>query len=402
MRRTGLFPPASAILVAILVLAAPGCAKKGNKLLGNERLSRGPGGLGTTTSAIYVPDRDTYVTPGDPNYGSTLIVGMTGAFESRAFFKPTSWTLPDTTDASLIVTSIFFEASFDASVSIPIDLSLILARTNDTLTVNPGATPATYPGPAPATTFGTGNTGQIAPFRIQMATSLFDSIKTWAKYPTAFRGFVLYASGGNDVVGFQAGKAAIKIVYQHTVSGLVKTDTDSTAITLDYTLHSPAAPLASGSDAMLRLGGLYEWGVPLHFSPAAVPEGSTVNEATLLLRVDTTGPSFASSVDVDLEVRNLPQAWAESITDSLSLWAGTTILASRAKVFVRSAADSVIAIPLPETIIRRWTTAGAVNEGIFITMKNGNLVPEIRLNSRESSNPIVLRVRTTSPPPGRF
>ncbi len=402
MRRPALLPPVTSILLAALVLGAPGCAKKGDKLLGNERLLRGAGGLGTTSSAVHVPDRDTYVTPGDGNYGPTLLAGSDGTFESRAFFKPTSWALPDTTDLTLAIQTIWFETSYDAAVSIPAGVVLSLHRADDTLAVEPLSPPATFPGPTPGTQLGTTDTDQHAPFRVPMSTTLFDSIKTWAKYPTAFRGFVLRWISGTGIAGLQAGKAQVRIGYNHTVSGSVRTDTVSTAIPLDYTLHSTATPLALGSESKLLLGGRYEWGVPLHFSPPPVEEGSTVNEATLLLRVEPGSPLFASGVDVDLEVRSLPNAWAESIDDTLSLGAGATVIASRADVFYRSAADSVIAIQLPQSIIRQWTTPGGVNEGILVTMSIGNVVPELHLSSRESANPIVLRVTTTTPPPGRF
>lgn len=403
MRRPALLPPVTSILLAALVLGAPGCAKKGNKLLGNERLLRGAGGLGTTTSAVYVPDRDTYVTPGDANYGATLLVGLDGAFESRAFFKPTAWVLPDQSDASVLVTSIFFETSFDAAVSIPTGVVLALHRATDTLTVEPSTPPATYPGPALGVQFGSRDTDQPAPFRVPISPTFYDSIKTWSQFPTAFRGFVLRWLSGTGIVGFPAGTALVKIGYEHTVSGVVETDTLTTAsITLDYTLHTPATPLAVGTEPKLLLGGRYEWGVPLRFAPPAVEEGSTVNEATLLLRLDPNTPLFPSGVSVDVEVRSLPNTWAEGIDDTLSLGAGTTVIASRAAVAPRSAADSVIAIHLPESIIRQWTTAGGTNEGILITAKNGYLAPEIHLNSRESANPITLRVTTTAPPPGRF
>jgi hypothetical protein len=400
MRRPAFFPPVTSILLAALVLGALGCAKKGNKLLGSERLLRG--GLGTTTSAVYFPDRDTYLTPGDGNFGATLLVGMEGAFESRAFFKPTSWVVPDENDASVVVTSIDFETSYDAGVSIPTGVLLALHRAVDTLTVEPSTPPATFPGPTPGVQFGSRDTDQPAPFRVPISTSFYDSIKTWAKFPTAFRGFVLRWLSGAGVAGLQAGKASVKIGYQHTVSGSVRTDTLTTSIPLDYTLHSTATPLAVGSEPKLLLGGRYEWGVALRFAPPPVEEGSTVNEATLLLRLDPNTPLFPSGVSVDLEVRSLPNAWAESIDDTLSLGAGTTVLASRAAVAPRSAADSVVAIHLPESIIRQWTTAGATNEGVLITAKGAILAPEIHLNSRESASPIILRVTTTTPPPGRF
>ncbi|HEU4724841.1 MAG TPA: hypothetical protein VFU59_06030 [Candidatus Eisenbacteria bacterium] len=401
MRPAPILRAIPAILFALLVLGAWGCSKDDNRLLGNERLARGPDGLGTTTSDVYSPDRDTYLRPGDPNFGSVLLVGSDGTFESRAFFKPTAWTLPDTTDVTLQIDTVRFEISFSSLVSIPGNLTLNLVRATDTLSVNPGPTPELFPGPATGTSFGTGNTNQAAPFTVQMPATTFDSMKTWAKYPSAFRGFVLLPIGAGGVVGFTAGTASVSVVSTSTKSGSPVRSTVKTTIPLDYTIHSTATPLATGSDAILRLGGRYEWGVPLRFSPPVVPEGSTVNEATLLLRVDPSMPFYPLADTVIVEVRGLPKPWTEATTDTLLLGAETTVIARRTGVRRTSAADSVIAIGLPQTLIRKWTSGG-VNEGVFVTIKDAYLHPEFLLDSRESANSIVLRVSTTSPPPGRF
>lgn len=403
MRPSRILRTIPAILFALLVLGAWGCSKERDRILANERLIRGDEGLGTTTDTVYVPDRDTYVRPGDPNFGAVLLVGLDGAFESRAFFKPTAWSLPpDTNSLTLTIDTLRFEIPYSPLTSIGAGITLSLSRVGDTLTVVPGPIPESFPGATPIASLGTGSTDQTAPFTVIMSPTLFDSVKTWAKYPSAFRGFVLHVTGGTGTVGFVAGGASVVIVYTSTASGQPVKGTVRTSIPLDYTLHTPGTPLATGSDPILRLGGRYEWGVPVRFAPGVVPEGSTVNEATLLLRVDPSSPMFPSSDSVTVEIRNISRPWAETITDTLSLGVEASVIASRSRVLRRTQADSVIAIPLPQTVIRQWTALGGVNEGIFVAVKDAYLHSEILLDARESANAMTLRVSTTSPPPGRF
>ena len=242
----------------------------------------------------------------------------------------------------------------------------------------------------------------MAPFRISVPPGIFTLIKDWAQNPSSLPGLVLYGSGGTEVVGLQAGKAVLKIGYDHLVSGNMERDTVATALPLDFTLHTPGTPAPTGSETTLVLGGRYEWSVPLRFSPAAVDSGSTVNEASLRLRVDPSSPVFATDRFVDIEVRRIRNPWLESAGTVSSIGADSTILVTRTRVAITGPADSVVAVALPQSLIREWTAPGAVNEGLLLTVKNANVDKEILLRSRESTSPIELRVSITTPPPGRF
>ena len=397
MRPARFARPIHAILIALLVLGAWGCSTKESRILGNERLLRGPDGLGTTTRESLIPDRDTYVSPGAANFGPTLLIGSQGGFDSRAFFRVPSWAIPDTTLPSFAVTAIFLEVPFDTFVTTPLNLLVDLATTAtayDTL--------ASFPGPAPDQTLGTVDAGVVLPFRVPIATSVFTQIKGWAQNPSSLPGLVLYAAGGSGITGLQAGKAVLKIRYDHLVSGATVSDSTSTAIPLDFTLHTPGTPAPTGTDTTLVLGGLYEWSVPLHFAAAAVASGSTVNEATLRLRVVPGSPTYPTSRTVDLEVRRIRNAWLESAGSVAPLGADSTVLVARTQLAITGPADSVVTVTLPQSLLRAWTAAGGINEGLLLTLKNGNILPEILLLSRESTSPIELRVSITTPPPGRF
>lgn len=398
MRPTCFSRSVPAILLALLVLGVWGCSSKEGRLLGNERLLRGPGGFGETGRAALNPDRDTYVSPGEANFGATLLVGTEGSFDSRAFFRIASWTLPDTTDPTLSITSITFEIPFDAEVSVPSTAFVV----NFATTATAYDTLAAYPGPVTGLTLGSVDSILVAPFRIAIPPSIFSQIRGWAENPSSLPGLVLYGVGGSELIGLQAGKAVLKIGYDHTVSGNLERDTVSTAIPLDFALHSPGLPAPTGADSTLVLGGHNEWSVPLHFTPAAVAEGSTVNEATIRLRVAADSPVFLSNRTVDLEVRRIRGAWLESAGTLASISADSTVLVSKTRIAYTGPADSVITVALPQALIREWSAPGAINEGILLTVKNGYTNKEIRLKSRESTNPIELRVSITTPPPGRF
>jgi hypothetical protein len=326
----------------------------------------------------------------------TLLIGMEGPFESRAFFRVPTWTIPDTAAAGFSVTSIYFEAPYDTFVTTPTSLVLNLATASayDSL--------AAFPGAAPTQSLGSADAGIVLPFRVSIATSVFDQIKGWALNPLSLPGLMLYTVGGSGITGLQAGKATMNIGYDHTVNSAPVRDTLTTAIPLDFTIHTPGVPAPTGTDSILILGGLYDWSVALHFGPTSVAAGSTVNEATLRLHVDPSSPVFATSRTVDLEVRRIRNAWLESETSLAPLGADSTVLVTKARIAYGGSADSVISVTLPQSLIREWTAAGGVNEGLLVSLKNGNTVPEIRLRSRESSSPIELRVSITTPPPGRF
>lgn len=385
-----------AFFLLLVLSMAWGCSTKRDKILGNERLLRGDGGLGTTTHATVVPDRDTYAPPGTANFGSTLIVGASGAFEARSFFRVGTWTLPDTADQSVVIESITFE--------VPADTLAASDASNFFVTVATTAGPLelTWPGPSPRTELGSAQAEPGALVRIPMSLATYDSILAWRQTPASLHGFMLYYVGGTGVIGLEAGKAAIKIAYTRTVSGAPVPDTLTTATTDDFYLHplDPVAP--TGSDTTLVLGGLFEEGIPIRFPATSVAEGSTVNEATLRLKVMPSSPFFPTGKSVVVEVRRLKSAWLESVTGQSSLDPDTSAVFASATVAYRTAADSLLSITLPQSIIREWTATGGINEGLLVTAKNGNRAPRLLLGSRESSLPAELRVSITTPPPGRF
>jgi hypothetical protein len=384
-------------LFLLLALALTwGCSTKRDKILGNERLLRGDGGLGTTTRETVLSDRDTYASPGTANYGPTLIVGASGAFEARSFFRVATWTLPDTTDESVVVESITFE--------VPADTLVVSDATNLFVTVATTAGPLelNWPGPSPRTELGSAQAEPGALVRIPMSLASYDSILAWAQTPESLHGFMLYYVGGTGVIGLEAGKAKIKIAITRTVSGAPVADTLTTATSDDFYLHplDPVPP--AGSDTTLVLGGLFEEGIPIRFPATPVAEGSTVNEATLRLKVMPSSPVFPTGKSVVLEVRRLKSAWLETVTSQSALDPDTSAVFASASVAYRTAADSVLSITLPQSIVREWTAAGGINEGLLVTAKNGNRAPRLLLGSRESSIPAELRVSITTPPPGRF
>ncbi|HSQ61250.1 MAG TPA: DNRLRE domain-containing protein [Acidobacteriota bacterium] len=386
-------------IAAVLLLAlglASGCSTKRDKILGNERLLRGDEGFGTTTRSTVNPDRDTYASPGTANFGPTLVVGASGTFEARSFFRVSTWSIPDTNDVSVVIQSITFEARADTlAVSDASNLFVTVATTA-------GPPELTWPGVSPFTELGTAQAEAGALVRIPIALTAYDSIRAWAATPSRLPGLMLYYVGGTGVIGLEAGKAVIKIAYTRTVSGSPVPDTLTTATSDDFYLHPLDAPVPTGSETTLVLGGLYEEGVPIRFPATPVAEGSTVNEATLRLRVSPSSPIFPTGRSVVLEVRRLKSAWLETVTGQSALDPDTSAVFASATVAYRSAADSVISITLPQSIVRDWTAAGGLNEGLLVTARNGNRAPRLLIGSRESSLPAELRVSITTPPPGRF
>jgi hypothetical protein len=387
-------------LAALPLVLSLGCSTHKERILGNDRLARGPGGLGTTVREISAPDRDTYVSPGAANLGQTLIVGIAPSFEAKAFFRrPAAWGLPDTSHQGVAVLSVAFEAPIDVDASnngagLAVSLATIATEYDPT---------APWPGPAAALTLGSLSDASVAPFRIELTGNVIPLMEAWAADSLSFPGMVLTPTGGNGLIGLQADKATITVVYSRDVgSGVRDTISVVTAFGNDHYLHSPRTPLPTGGETLLVLGGLHELGVSMRFPAMSVPGGSTVNEATIRLHVDPSSPFFTSGQKAPLVVRRIRTAWTESVTDTAGLEVDAAAYAASDSVAVTSGADSVLTVALPQSIIREWTAAGAINEGILITLPNANRLPEIWFGSRESTTPAELRVSTTSPPPGKF
>jgi len=72
------------LLLAALILPATlflsGCSNRVERIVGNERLIRGPGGLGTTVSVVSFTDRDSHLPRNTANFGPALLLGQSGSF----------------------------------------------------------------------------------------------------------------------------------------------------------------------------------------------------------------------------------------------------------------------------------------------------------------------------------
>jgi len=373
------------VLVSALLLA--GCSEKASRLTGNERLIRGDEGFGTTFQSDTLADRDTYVTPATTQIrGATILVGRVGTFEAVGLFRPTTWTLPDTT---AIVDSVRFRIEFDSRVdeNLPAPgtlFSLHLAATDwDTTNVE-------WPGPASGTLLGDGPES-LAPFTVELGAPAINQVRSWAA-TAGFPGFILSLDSGTGVRGFLAGTGRIEIV-SHPLGGTRTTTV--TRIATDLTIHAPAVP-ATGSETLLELGGLFQSEVLLRAPVAPPPTGFSINAARFVAHV--TAPSSPDTVEV--RAYRIRRAWTEgAVTDSI-LGLDATPLATLTGVILE-AGDS-LTIPIPIGVAREWSVNDASNQGVLLRITNPAYTPAVGLNSRESGDPPVLRVSTTSPPPGRF
>lgn len=380
---------AAVLLLVSGVALLAGCSERASRLTGNERLLRGDEGLGTTFLSDTLVDRDTYVAPAVTNFkGATLLVGRLGSYQARSLFRTGAWTLPDST---ALVDSIRFRLEYDARVDqylgAPSNFTLYLAQTAwDSTTVS-------WPGPPLGAQLGAGP-DSIAPFTVQLGgASAMAQVRAWAADP-GFPGFVLTLDSGSEVRGFLAGTARIEIVY-HTLLDPAR-KTLKTFLPTDLSIFTPAPPASAVADT-LALGGLFQSEVLLHAPVAVSPTGYSINGAAFVAYVASRG--FAST-DTSAEIRayRLAAPWTEGApTDSIAAAPLTIIGAYR----VREPGDSIV-IQVPVALAIEWSQNPATNYGILLRVIDAIYAPEIVLRSRESTQPPVLRVTRTTPPPGRF
>jgi hypothetical protein len=377
----------------MLALAAPllgGCSERASRLTGNERLLRGDQGLGTTIQSDTLVDRDTYVSPATTAVrGPTLLVGIQGTYESRALFRPSTWTLPDTL-ASTIIDTIRFRVEFDPRVDRYLTGTRVLALNRaaawDTTNVE-------WPGPALGPLLGTSPDGQ-APFTIELGASAIGQVRAWAADPT-FPGFILSIDSGTGVRGFLAGTGRIEIVYHTTLVTPTTLVTKVTRLPTDLSIQTPAAP-ATGSESTLLLGGLFQSEVLFRAPVAPPPAGFSINAARFVAHL--LGP--ASPDTVEIKAYRIRNAWTEGVSIDSTLGLDATPLETLSAV--RVVAGDSLTIPIPISLAREWSADSTSNKGILIRVTNSSYASEIEISSRESATPPVLRVNTTSPPPGRF
>jgi hypothetical protein len=385
------------LLLALAGLPA-GCSEKAEQLVGNERLIRGPGGLGTTARDTAPLDRDTYVSQGTANLGTTLLAGQQGTYEARALLTVGTWVLPDTTDPSLAIQSIALTLSFDGSLPIP-DAPLQLW----TASVAWDSTSVAWPGPTLGVSIATANPNDaIGSYQLEIGASSFGTVKFWAQNPSALPGLVIRAGSSQGIAGFKAGSGRIRIRYAHDVSGTATTDSVDTPIASDLFIHAPLAAAPTGTDTTLVLGGLFETALPFRAPVDSFASGFSINEARILFRVAPGSPPFADSVTVNVDARRVRNPWSEGITDTTGLNAETSAVSVVRAYQVRTASDTLLVVPVPQALLREWSAASSSNEGLLLRITESFRFPEIHLLSRESSRAPELRVSTTSPPPGRF
>ena|SRR5712671_284024 len=389
-----------AFLVIVGALLA-GCSERAARITGNERLHRGTAGLGTTSTGDTLVDRDTAVPPlATPVRGATLLVGLRGTYEARSLFRTASWVLPDSNDATVGIDSVFFRVEFDSLVA----EDLPPGGTRYSLSTAGAAwdtTNVAWPDPPIGTFLGDGPDA-LAPFTIDLGSGVFPLVRAWARDPS-FPGFVLYldpSQGVQGVRGFRAGTGRIEIVYHHMVGGLSDTTKVVTKLPTDMSVHSPLPPL-SGSETALPLGGLFRAETIFRGPVAPPPAGYSINGAKIVAHLDPTVPVFPSDEAVEIKVYRIRNAWTEGVAADSGLGLDTTPLATISAYRVRSAGDSLVVL-IPPSVAREWSLNPAINQGVLLRVTDSFLHPEIRLLSRESAKPPVLRISTTTPPPERF
>ena len=380
-------------LALVLAATAPACSKKAENLVGNEILARGPAGLGDTARETSPLDRDTYLATGTTDRGSTLLAGVSGAYEAQILLKVSAWSLPDTSDLTVVVDSIQLELPFDGDMSIP-DVTLELRTTSaawDTLSV-------AWPGPGPGSFLATANAvGDLAgDFTLNLGAGAFGLVKSWAIDPASVSGFMLRRDAGAGVAAFRAGAARFRVFYPSSTS---TSATAETQVTSDLFIHTPLAPAPTGSDTTLILGGLQAPVVALRVPIGTFTPGFSIDEARVVFRVRSDNPTVDS---VNVEARRITSPWVESAADTTGLNVQTTFLGRVVGYKVNGASDTLLVVPIPASLVRDWSSGAAPNEGIVLRIGDSFRDGEIWLYSRESSKPPEFWISTTSPPPGRF
>lgn len=385
-----------------------GCSERAERITGNARLIRGPGGLGTTTIASPVPSRDTYVTPGTVNLGTTILVGRSATFEARAFFKFNSFRLPDTTLAGFSPGQVLFELAQSqlriTPTPVRIDFGIIDSPIADTTSV-------AWPGPSMSTLLGSQDYTYAGPLVFGLPLSGgYQLYKSWAIDPSTVPGFILRSPTTDGIAGFKAGLGRFRVPYSWNDGGTTRFDTTNTFVTFDYYAHPPLTPLPTGADTALALGGGFETGVAVRTDVPALTPGFSVNDLRLVFQVvgempgvDGSLPNPAADstgVSVTIDVYRIQADWAEAETNELSLDKSVLQLSTTRRV-AAVPGDSV-SISLPSSLARDWAANPAGNYGVLVKIRDSNRDPGLLLGSRESSKPPMLRIATTSPPPGRF
>lgn len=404
MRPYRLCLAAQSLLVLIVI---SGCSNKAATITGNERLARGPAGLGTTVIQAPAVDRDTYVTPGTAVYSGTLLVGRSSTYEAQAYFKFLSFSLPDENLPGFTPGDVLFELPESRLRRTPTTLQLDFGLTSAAL-ADSGV--IAWPGPGMGTLLGSVAFDFTGKFLLSLGPGSYAQYKQWANDPSSVPGFILRAAFTQGVAGFKGRAARFRVPYTWNNSGTTVADTISTTVPFDLYLHPPLTPAATGADTALALGGGFESSVAIRAPVPSIPLGASVNELRLVLAVVDSLPGVdgstlkdtddSSRVAIRLDVRQITAAWPEGVTDESGVT--KTVLPINILLSVAVGPGDSLSIPLPSSLARGWSENPATNQGVSISVSSANINPWIVLGSRESSRPPVLRVSTTTAPPGRF
>ncbi len=410
------------IVLATLVLPAlitlSGCSNRADRIVGNKRLIRGPGGLGTTVSVVNVVNRDTYVAPATANFGPALLVGQSGPFEALSLFSVSSWKLPDETRAGFVPVAVHFvlpqRVILGAAGSLSAELSLTAAPWNSSVT---------WPGPALGASLGSTNYNFIGQLRVNLGPNGYTEIQQWAADTLLAPGFALVRTSSGNVGSFQAGAAVFRIFYHYTGPDSTETDSVDTHVSLNAYVHSAPSPPQTGTETSLIFGGGFECALALRASVPPIAAGNSVNEVRLILPVAGTPPAgngaaMPDTVFLDLDILRIRGTWSQGVTDEAGLTTDAVAVSHVTLApFFLAQGDTALSIPLPRALARELAADTTSNEGILIKIRNLNArpvptsyrasqtaaeSPSFLIGSRESSRPPYLRLSTTSPPPGRF
>ena len=388
-------------LLAISSLALSGCSNNSDRVTGNERLIRGAGGLGSTLVETTIPDRDTYVTPGTANYGSVLLVGHDATFEARAFFKILRINLPSTDFVNVIPTgNVLFDFPHIELRNEPATIDLELRETAAAL-ADSGT--IAWPGPAPGVLLAASSYDFTGDLVMDLGPGSYNRLVQWTTPdPDSIPTFMLQVSTIQGFAAFSSGTARLRIPFTKQVAGVTTPDTVSTTVTFDVYLHPPLVPAATGSDTALVLGGPFESRIAIRAPIPAIPPGASINDLRLVFGVIDSIPGYVAASDsvaqlpFTIEIYQATAGWPETAPDQSYVPTGSTPVALVLRSFP---VGDTLSIPLPPDLARGWTT---LNEGVVLSIRNANVKPGLRLGSRESAVLPLLRVGTTSAPPGRF
>jgi len=393
-------PLIAMLMVGLIATVLVGCSRKAEKLVGADRLIRGPEGLGTTTRVIRTPDRDTYVENGTAVFDSMLVVGQSAGFEARTFLSIGTVNLPDTTLPGFVPQTISLE--FKRNLTLGFDPTTV----NAFQTTVWDTTAISWPGtPAGALLGSAADDRVLATFSLPLNSASFPQIVEWKVNPLVTPPRIELQTGGQPLAAYVAGSVKLRIRYSHTVSSAAVLDSVDSPVTQDFYLHSPLAPAPSGADSALVWGGLYQTELAMHFPLDSIPSSVSVNEATLVLRLlSNSAVPDTADVAARVFVKAIRSSWSEGVGEQSGIpGVDSTAFASGSLIALYSSSSNSIAIRLPGSLMRAWVATPSTNGGLLVRLDDHrNLTKQFLIGSRESSRPAQLHVSYTELPPGRF